>query len=319
MRRLVRFVATVSAVAVVVGASSAREATWPEQSPPTFTAGVDLVSIAAVVRDRRGRVVRGLSRDDFSVLDHGRVRDVLEVRPEADASISLAILIDGSGSMGLASKLDVARDTATRLFAVLDERRDEVALISFDTELRVLRGFEDGASSFAESLAGIEAFGSTSLYDAVATTARLAGARSDRRAAVIVLTDGLDTTSRLSAAEVSGLANEIAVPVYVVVSASPLDDPSAEIGLGDEAGPRSGDLDDLARWTGGGLVVLSRGRSPDPAVRGLVAELRHRYLIAFEASGPIGWHPIEVRARDRRLTVRARGGYMVSATPGAEQ
>lgn len=312
---MARLVTPLWLAAVVVSSAGGLDETTPGQSRPTFTANVDLVSITAVVRDRRGRVVRDLDRDDFVVLDRGRSRDAFEVTPVADASMSLAILVDGSGSMGLASKLEVARETAARLVASL-EPSDEVALFSFDTALRELRPFEAGGSSLGESLAGIDAFGSTSLYDAVAATARRVAARPDRRAAVVVLTDGVDTSSRLTAAEVSGLANEIAVPVYVIVSASPLDDPDADVGLGEAA--RSADLEDLARWTGGGLFVLSRDRRPDPAVRDMLSELRHRYLLAFEASEPAGWHPIEVRVRDRRLTVRARGGYMVSVRPGAE-
>ena len=70
-----------------------------------------------------------------------------------------------------------------------------------------------------------------------------------------------------------------------------------------------GSLTDLAQWTGGELFVTSMPSQTSVAARRIVDELRHQYLLAFEPGGNPGWHPLEVRARDRKLTVRARSGY----------
>jgi len=72
-----------------------------------------------------------------------------------------------------------------------------------------------------------------------------------------------------------------------------------------------GDLADLARRTGGEFFVTSATEQTAVAARQIVDELRHQYLIAFEPASRPGWHPLEVRTRDRRLVVRARGGYTV--------
>jgi VWFA-related protein len=154
------------------------------------------------------------------------------------------------------------------------------------------------------------AFGETSLHDAIAQTARLAGQRDGRRA-VVVLTDGLDTASRLTPPEVSAIAADIDVPVYVVGVVPGIDNPSEDVAtasIGRQA--LEGSLADLAAWTGGHVFVASTPAQRIAAARQIVDELRHQYLIAFPTSGTPGWHPLVVRARDKTLTVRARSGYI---------
>ncbi len=78
-----------------------------------------------------------------------------------------------------------------------------------------------------------------------------------------------------------------------------------------------GDLGDLARWTGGEFFLTSATPQTALAARRIVDELRHQYLIAFDSASRPGWHPLEVRARDRHLVVRARGGYLVGQPSSA--
>jgi hypothetical protein len=75
------------------------------------------------------------------------------------------------------------------------------------------------------------------------------------------------------------------------------------------ASPLAGGLADLAAWTGGHTFVASIPAARSAAARQIVAELRQRYLIAFESSGRPGWHPLVVRALGKDLVVRARSGY----------
>jgi VWFA-related protein len=131
--------------------------------------------------------------------------------------------------------------------------------------------------------------------------------RDMKRRAVIVLTDGVDTASRRTPAEVSGIASEIDVPVFIIAAMSPLDRPAQEA-MGDERRDEEG-LNSLAAWTGGELFVVSAPSHASVAARRILADLRHQYLIAFEASAAPGWHPVEIRTRDRDLSVRARSGY----------
>jgi VWFA-related protein len=144
----------------------------------------------------------------------------------------------------------------------------------------------------------------------VARTAEKTATREGLRRAVVVLTDGRDNASRLTAGEVSGIASSIDVPVYVIGIVAAIDNPSADISATTVArSALSGPLSDLAFWTGGQAFVASTIGDRSQTARQIVDELRHQYLIAFESSGKPGWHPLVVRAKDKDLTVRARSGY----------
>ena len=129
-----------------------------------------------------------------------------------------------------------------------------------------------------------------------------------------MLTDGIDTRSRLTSEQVSAIASGIDIPVYIVAVMSPIDDPSQAVSVTAEV--QSGGLANLARWTGGELFISSAPAHASIAARQIVDELRHQYVLAFEASTRPGWRPLEVRARDRDLTVRSRAGYTVGGTSG---
>ena len=101
-------------------------------------------------------------------------------------------------------------------------------------------------------------FGATSLHDAIAQTAERVAEREGRRRAVVVLTDGADNASRLTPAEVSGIASAIDVPVYILGIVPSIDNPSAETAATTaERSALAGSLTDLARWTGGHMFVAS--------------------------------------------------------------
>ncbi len=291
-------------------AASGQSPVTPPPAGLTFRAAVDRVLISAVVRDRKGKLVTGLARADFEVLDDGERRPITEFRAER-AAVSVALLFDGSGSMQVAAKIESARLAAREVLAWLQAGRDELAIYSFDTALHQLEPFapyrEDG--TLERSLFGMEPFGMTSLNDAIAATARDVATRPNSHRAVIVLTDGRDNHSELSPAEASGIASSIDVPVYIIAVLSPLDDAGATTAVTTESPVPVGDLGDLARWTGGEFFATSATPQAALAARQIVDELRHQYLIAFEPASRPGWHPLEVRARDRRLVVRARGGY----------
>lgn len=279
------------------------------QQPPvvTFKSGVDLVRVAAVVRDQKGRFVPDLSARDFQVLENGRVRPIADFRRDLSA-ISIAVLFDVSGSME--GHLPQAREEAAHVLSWL-EPRDEAAIFTFDTELREVTPFHEGLKTLPDSMSAVVPFGATSLHDAIAQTARRVGEREGRRRGVVVLTDGNDNASQLSPARVSAIASAIDVPIYIVGIVPSIDNPTADAAtMSVERSSLSGPLTDLADWTGGHLFVASTPGQRSGAARQIVDELRHQYLIAFESSGTPGWHPLEVRARQKDLVVRARTGYV---------
>lgn len=295
---------------VAVGADLVAQA--PEGSSTTFKSGVEVVTLSAVVRDRDGRLVPNLTASDFEVLDNGSLRRIVGFRSEP-APLSLALLFDISGSMDLSTKLPRARDAAHQILSWLDPVSDEAALFAFDTELRQLRPFEKPSTSLDDALATVHPFGATSLRDAIAAAAPRVMARGGPRRAVVVLTDGVDTASRTTAAEVSAAASAIDVPVYIIATVSSLDHPGEALAVDGASAAISGELSDLARWTGGTFFMASLPSHVSLAARQIVAELREQYLIAVEPGKQPGWHPLEVRTRDRRMTVRARSGYIAGS------
>jgi Ca-activated chloride channel homolog len=272
-----------------------------------FRGGIDLVRVAAVVRDRKGRFVQDLSARDFEVLDGGQARPIADFRNDV-TGVSVALLFDVSGSME--GQMPNARDAARHVLSWLDER-DEAAVFTFDTQLDQLSGFTAGLRVLPDIMSTVVPFGATSLHDAIALTAKRVGEREGRRRAVVVLTDGADNASRLRPTEVATVASGIDVPVYIFGIVPAIDNPGEEIAATSvERSALAGPLPELASATGGHTFVASAPGKRSIAARQIIDELRHQYLIAFESSGTPGWHPLVVRAKKKDLVVRARNGYI---------
>jgi Ca-activated chloride channel family protein len=274
----------------------------------TFKSSIDVVRINAVVRNKKGRFVSDLTVHDFEVEDGGVPRNITDFRRD-DAGLSLALLFDVSGSME--SGMTSAREAATHLLSWLKTEGDEAAVFTFDTQLDEVSEFKSGMTTLPPALSSVKPFGATSLHDAIARTARKVATRDSLRRAVIVFTDGKDNASRLTPGEVSGIASSIDVPVYIIGIVPSIDNPSADIASSSaEHSPLARGLTSLAEWTGGRTFLVSTISERSLMARQLVEELRHQYLIAFEASTLPGWHPLVVRMRDKDLSVRSRSGYI---------
>jgi VWFA-related protein len=282
-----------------------------------FRAGVDLVTVSATVRDKKGRLVSGLEARDFEVVDGGERRAISQFRTDR-APLSLAILFDVSGSMDVAERMTAARFAAHHLLSWLEPGRDEAALFAFDSRLHEVAPFTVDTRALNGALGEVDPFGATSLHDAIADAADRVAARNHPRRAVVVLTDGIDTASAKTPAQVSALAAAIDVPVYVIATVLQIDDPNSDKAT-PQAGLRApaniGTVEDLARWTGGAFHYASGPASASKAAKDVIDELRNLYLIGFEPGTTHGWHPIEIRTRDTDHIVRARGGYSVSSRP----
>jgi Ca-activated chloride channel homolog len=259
--------------------------------------------------------VKDLTQKDFEVIDRGERRKISEFRAD-QAPLSLAILFDVSGSMDTADRATAAKFAAHHLLNQLQEGRDEAGLFAFDSRLREVAPFTVDTRALKGALGEVDPFGATSLHDAISAAAERVAVRPFPRRAVVVLTDGIDTASKLTPAQVSAKAAAIDVPVYIIATVLPIDDPGSDRatpGAKKEAPPSIGTIQDLARWTGGALYYSSTAASAYTAARAMVDELRHLYLIAFEPGAEPGWHPIEIRTADRDFVVRTRGGYVAGS------
>ncbi len=279
----------------------------------TFRSGVEAVSVSVSVRDSRNRVVRDLKQEDFQVIDSGFGKPIKDFWA-GDAAISLAILLDISGSMAVGGNMERARQAVDLTLANM-RYGDEASLYTFDSRLEEVVPFTTELDRVkAVNLSGTP-FGMTSLYDAIAGTAQAAADRANRHRAVLVISDGIDTGSKRTAPEVSGIASAIDVPVYLLTVMNPADHPGGEFAV-IETGQVSetATLADLARWTGGDLRMSSTPAHTVEGLRDLFIELRQQYVITFEPGARQGWHPLEIRTKKKSHVVRARSGYM--AGPG---
>jgi Ca-activated chloride channel homolog len=283
---------------------------WAQDEPvAVFKSSVDLVSMAAIVRDGKGKIVSSLRREDFEVLDSGKARPILDLRTELAAPASVALLVDGSGSMKVGAANDLSHRISAAILGSLNPSRDDAALYSFDTRLLSVQEFTHDLKTVTERLTVVDQWGSTSLYDAIAGTSAIVSKRTANRRALVVLTDGADTASAYTPEQVSAIASSVDVPVYVfVMNTSTREGEKVPF----EAERRS-QLAMLARATGGDFFVAYDVASTTAAINQLVEELRHQYVLAFEAAGENGWRNVRVRARKKGLVVRTRGWYLAGA------
>ena len=282
---------------MAIALASAFVGAQAQDPAPKFKAGVAIVPVAAVVRDSAHNLVRDLTRDDFQVLEDGVPRAIIDFRSTDQAPISIAVLLDTSGSMRDANQKQATAVVEAMLRGL--GAQDEAALFTFDKNLRQETPFTNDDAVIQGAMGKVVMWGQTSLYDAVGETAKRLSEQQAPRRAVVLITDGEDTRSERTPADVSSMASSVDVPVYVVAVA-----PKRRFFGGGNSG-----LTSLARATGGEEVNASSPKELDAAIATLLAEMRQQYFLAIDASTTPGWHKLEVRTKKRGLTVRARSGY----------
>lgn len=256
----------------------------------TFRSGADAVLVDVSVT-RRGRPVPGLSLADFEVYDNG-VRQQLVLVDAGQAPLDLVLALDASQSV-TGERRGHLRQASQAVLGALTAR-DRVGLVTFSHEVTVLSSLTADFGAVTRSLEAASTRGRTALVDAAFTAMTLADA-GEGRALAIVLSDGVDTASWLTAAHVRDVARRLEVVLFGVTT-----------------GAAERTMEELAEMTGGEILRVDAG-GLDGALESVVRNFRQRYLLSFTPSDSSrGWHDLEVRVRGRSLTVRAREGYFSS-------
>jgi VWFA-related protein len=280
--------------AVPVPAASAAFASGapaPEQT--TFTSRIDAVRVDVLVTEN-GRPVEGLTPGDFEVLDNG-VRQRVDLASFEQIPLNVVLALDMSASLqGL--RLGHLQ-TAGK--AVLDGLKpgDRAALVTFSHVVAPTQGLTDNLDRVRTALDQARGEGMTSLIDAT-HAGMLLGESDAGRSLLIVFSDGVDTSSWLTASAVLETARRGDVVVYGV-----------EVGERRASFPR-----DLTEVTGGRMFAIESTKDLSVTFSSILEEFRMRYLISYSPQGvPTGgWHRLEVRVRNRGVTVQARPGYLGS-------
>ena len=179
-----------------------------------FRTGVELINVTATVVDRAGRFVPGLLRSDFSVYDDDRQVDVTHFSAER-VPVSLGILLDTSGSMA-GDKIANARAAIDRFLDRLLTPEDEVFLYGFSSDVERLQEWTTNRDAVSAALRRVRAAGGTAIYDAVLEAVPTAQRGRHRKKAIVLISDGNDTSSRSDISDVRQVVRDSEVLVYAV-------------------------------------------------------------------------------------------------------
>src|SRR5262245_25286205 len=188
----------------------------PPQDPGAFRfrTGVELINVNATVTDQSGRFVSGLTRDDFRVYDDEQLQTITHFSAER-VPVSLGIVLDTSGSMA-GDKIRAARAALDRFLFDLLDQQDEIFLYRFSDEPTLLQGWTSDRQQLTRALGRISPNGGTAMYDAVAEAIPLAESGKHRKKAIVVISDGNDTSSQTRVSELQQLIRESEVMVYAI-------------------------------------------------------------------------------------------------------
>jgi Ca-activated chloride channel family protein len=176
--------------------------------------GVELINVTATVTDGSGRFVPGLKQSDFLVFEDDQPVEITHFNAER-VPVSLGIVLDTSGSM-VGSKIAAARAALERLLFDLLGPDDEVFLYTFDHKPRLLGGWTIDRARVREELRRIRPDGATALYDAVAEALPLLRSGRHRKKALLIISDGNDTSSRMDLQALKRLIRESEALVYAI-------------------------------------------------------------------------------------------------------
>ena len=289
--------------------------------PFRFTATVDAVHLNVSVVNKKGRLITDLSREDFMVVEDNIHQKIVYFARGEDAPVDVVLLVDASGSMELTEKATNARNAAIQLIHSLGPE-DRVSVYAFDRDVYQLTDFTQNKAEAIEALSRLEPFGSTALYDAVVTLSSVVVHEGFGRRAIVLTTDGVDTSSTRSVEDAVAKAKGVDLPVYAIRVISPVDDPENEMFLGIHGASFRGE-DALRRFTaetGGDMYQGSQWGQLVTASRRIREEMKTQYRIGYVPANPRnddGFRSIEVSTPRRRgVEVRTRKGYY-PAGPGS--
>lgn len=332
----------VAAIVTALGAQS--------QEGFRFRSGVDFVNVTATVTDNNGRFVSGLRQEDFTVYEDGEIQDVSHFSSDR-VPVSLGIALDSSGSM-TPDKLSAARAAIERLTVDLLDQEDELFFVDFSTRARITQSWTTDRRLISQAIRRVEPAGGTALYDALAYSIPMAEQGRNRKKALLVISDGNDTSSTTGVAELRQQIRESEVLVYALgvdstargtprVVQPPVQLPPGFPfpvpgggrprfppiggGSGGSGGgtwpPRSpGErvnadaLRQITDDTGGRTEIVRGFDGLNDATARIADELSKQYFLGYTSSASKDgrWHSIRVMVRERGLTVRARRGYIAS-------
>ena len=312
----------------------------------SFRTSVELINVTATVTDAQGRFVSGLTIDDFEIYEDGKLQPISQFESER-VPVSLGIALDTSGSM-FGERIAAAQSAVNRFLYDLLGEADEVFLYRFDSRPRLVQGWTSDRRAAGQALGTVSPSGGTAMYDTVSEALPLFQSGTRRKKALVVISDGNDTSSRTDVNALRQRIRETEVLVYAVgIDASGASGAPGASGAGatkqgpvpaafpgapvirtppkpsnpapsSHSGSRNSErfnVDALRLLTddsGGRTEIVVSAADLGPATAGIANELSRQYFLGYATSAPKDgrWHNIEVRVRRGNYTIRARRGFI---------
>jgi Ca-activated chloride channel homolog len=308
-----------------------------------FKSGVELINVTATVSDASGRFVPGLKQEDFAVYEDDQPVEVTHFSAER-VPVSLGIALDTSGSMA-GQKIQAAEDALNRFVYDLLDKQDEMFLYRFSNVPILLQDWTSDRQLVARALNRIVANGGTAMYDAVAEAIPLAQRGQHRKKALLVVSDGNDTTSRTDIRDLKQQIRDSEVLVYAIGIDGADEEttyrppprqpipiplpfpgrggrgrggwpfPPGGSGGGGQGWPRSsrgGDrvnivaLRDMTDDSGGRTEIIRDARDLNPSTASIADELSKQYYLGYPSSGKKDGRWHAIRVEVRNRTYRVR-------------
>ena len=289
---------SLSAAAVAVRLARAQD------REPIFSSDVRVVNLLAAVRDKKGQIVRDLTKDDFSLLESGRPQTIRYFSRESDLPLTLGLMVDTS--MSQQRVLDAERGASFRFIdQVLRENKDQVFIVQFDGTVRTAQSLTSSRARLENSLTYVDTPSrnqlrsglgdGTLLYDAVVNASEEFMKSRTGRKALIVLSDGVNNYSEATLADSIEAAHRADTLVYSILF--------SDSGFPSDGRDGKGVLARLAKETGGEIYEVSKKLSIDRIFDLIQEDLRSQYSLGYVSDRP----PVVSEFRKIQLTVKRPG------------
>jgi Ca-activated chloride channel family protein len=268
---------------------------------------VRLVELYVVVTDRDGRPVRGLTRDDFRLLQDGREQAIAGFDDAGAFPLSLGMAFDSSASMFV--KLPDVREAARVLLSSGLSARDRALLVDFDSEPRLVSGMTADRRELSAGLDVLRADGNSDLFEAIVFSLQQLGSASGRKA-LVVYSDGIGEGEQTSYRQCLREARRANIPVYLIVT-NPRAARAAEPDSGEGLDGYAERLARLAGATGGRAFFVRPSQDLGEVYTTILRELRSQYLLTYyprEATQEV-WRKVDVEVKKRGFLARTLSGY----------